>query len=85
MIAGTGSVRDEGGTTPIETGDAFVFKPGEPHQIVNDGAEDLVLYTIADNPIGESWHYPDSDKYAVLVPKRRIMRSDEVPYYEGEE
>src|SRR5258708_4672349 len=43
VISGKGSVRHEDGTTAIETGDAFIFEPGEPHQITNDSAEDLVL------------------------------------------
>src|SRR5580693_6580709 len=59
VISGSGKVRHKDGTTPIETGDAFIFKPGEPHQLINDGVEDLVLYVVADNPIGESCYYPD--------------------------
>ena len=42
-------VRDKDGTTPIEDGDAFIFKPGEPHQITNDTTEDMILYVVADN------------------------------------
>jgi uncharacterized cupin superfamily protein len=50
------------GTTDIEPGDAFLFKPGEPHQLINNGSQDLILYVVADNPIGESTYYPDSRK-----------------------
>ena len=32
VISGHGLSRDAEGTTPIEPGDAFLFKPGEPHQ-----------------------------------------------------
>src|SRR5262245_8267393 len=32
VISGQGQVRHQDGTTSIETGDAFLFKPGEPHQ-----------------------------------------------------
>jgi len=85
VISGTGRVRDESGTTPVEPGDAFLFKPGEAHQITNDGAEDLLMYVVADNPIGESWHYPDSGKWAVQSPSRRLMRSEPLEYYDGEE
>jgi uncharacterized cupin superfamily protein len=85
VIAGTGSVRDESGWTPVVAGDAFLFKPGEAHQIRNDGADDLVIYVVADNPVGESWHYPDSEKHAVQSPQRRMMRSENLPYYDGEE
>ena len=54
MISGTGVARHKDGTTPIGPGDAFIFPPGEAHQLTNDGSQDLILYVVADNPIGES-------------------------------
>ena len=85
VIAGAGVVRSEDGMTPIAAGDAFVFKPGEPHQLLNDSAADLVLYVVADNPIGESCHYPDSGKWMVRSPERRMIRSGALDYFDGEE
>src|SRR3954462_1706569 len=85
VISGRGVVRHKEGSTPIEPGDAFLFKPGEPHQVRNDSNEDLVLYVVADNPIGESTYYPDSRKWAVRSPERRLLRSDPIEYYDGEE
>ena len=85
VISGTGIARHKEGTTRIERGDAFLFKPGEPHQIINDGAEDIVLFVVADNPIGESCHYPDSNKWVVQSPEKRLIRSEKIPYYDGEE
>ena len=85
VISGKGTVRHKDGTTVIEAGDAFIFKPGEPHQLINDGSEDIVLYVVADNPIGESSHYPDSGKWLVRCPERRLIRSQSLEYYEGEE
>lgn len=88
VISGTGLVRHQGGTTPIEPGDAFLFEPGQPHQLINNGAEDLVLYVVADNPIGESCHYPDSGKWLVRSQEGRVIRpegSGEMDYYDGEE
>jgi len=85
VIAGTGVVRHDKGTTAIESGDAFIFKPGEPHQITNTGKEDLLLYVVADNPIGESCHYPDSGKWLVRSPERKLIRSESLDYYDGEE
>jgi len=85
VIAGTGRVRHKDGTTAIEPGDAFLFKPGEPHQLINDGVADLILYVVADNPMGESCHYPDSGKWSVPLPQRRILRSAALDYYDGEE
>lgn len=85
VIAGTGCVRDEGGTTRIESGDAVLFKPGEAHQITNDGEVDLVFYVVADNPISDTCHYPDSGKWSVPLPERRLVRSEALDYYDGEE
>ena len=85
VISGRGTVRHKDGTTPIETGDAFVFGPGEPHQLANDSTEDLVLYVVADNPIGESCDYPDSQKWLVRSPERRLIRSEALHDYDGEE
>jgi uncharacterized cupin superfamily protein len=85
VISGSGKVRHQEGTTDIEPGDAFLFKPGEPHQLINDGAEDLIVYVVADNPIGESSYSPDSKKWTVRSPERRIIRSEDIDYYDGEE
>lgn len=85
VISGRGLVRHREGTTAVETGDAFLFKPGEPHQIINNGELDLVLYVVADNPIGESCHYPDSKKWAVNSPEHRMLSSEDLDYYDGEE
>ena len=85
MISGNGVVRHKDGITPIEAGDAFIFKPGEPHQITNDTAEDMLVYVVADNPIGESGYFPDSNKWLVYSPERRVIRSDALDYYDGEE
>jgi uncharacterized cupin superfamily protein len=85
VISGRGLVRHAEGKTPIEAGDAFLFKPGEPHQLINDSTEDLILYVVADNPIGESCHYPDSQKWVVRSPERRLIRSEPLDSYDGEE
>jgi uncharacterized cupin superfamily protein len=81
----TGYHPAQAGTTVIEAGDAFIFKPGEPHQLVNNGSEDLVLCIVADNPPGESCHYPDSQKWIVRSPERRLIRSEPLGYFDGEE
>ncbi len=85
VISGAGLARHQDGTTPIEPGDAFIFKPQEPHQIINQGSEDLILYVVADNPIGESCHYPDSKKWLVRSPEGKLIRSEPLEYYDGEE
>ncbi len=85
VISGKGTVRHADGKEAVEEGDAFLFKPNEPHQIINDGDEDLVILVVADNPIGETCFYPDSTKYAVKSPEYRLMRSESLDYYDGEE
>lgn len=85
VIAGRGVARDDEGETPIIPGDAFIFGPGEAHQLINHGDEDLLVYVVADNPIGESGYYPDSKKWIVRMPERRLLRGDALDYYEGEE
>jgi uncharacterized cupin superfamily protein len=85
VISGKGIVRHKDGTTPIEPGDAFIFEPGEPHQLTNNGSADLILYVVADNPIGESCYYPDSKKWLVRSPERKLLRSEGLEYYDGEE
>jgi uncharacterized cupin superfamily protein len=85
VISGAGLVRHKDGTDPISAGDAIIFGPGEPHQISNNSSEDLVMIVVADNPIGESCHYPDSGKWLVRSPERQIIRSGNIDYYDGEE
>ena len=85
VISGRGSVRHRDGVTAIETNDAFLFPPDQPPQLNNDGPEDLVLYVIADNPLGESNYYPDSKKWITRSPERTLMHAASLEYYEGEE
>lgn len=85
IMSGSGTVRDESGTTPVEAGDAFVFPPGEAHQLSNDGDQDLVVFVVADNPFGEFWYQPDSKKWSVSLPKRTHIRSESLDYFDGEE
>ncbi len=73
IVSGRGSMRHADGTSEVGAGDAFLFKPGEAHQLVNDGAEDLVVMVVADNPIGESYHYPDEKMWIVNSPERRYV------------
>jgi uncharacterized cupin superfamily protein len=85
VVSGQGIVRHIDGTTPIEPGDAFIFQPGEPHQISNTGSQDLIFYIVADNPIGDTCHYPDSNKWTTVYPDGRVVRSEPLDYYDGEE
>jgi uncharacterized cupin superfamily protein len=85
VISGAGTIRHQEGNKPIGPGDSFIFPPGEAHQLLSDPAQDLVFYVVADNPIGESSHYPDSEKWCVRSPEVRLMRSENLDYFDGEE
>ena len=85
VTGGSGFVRHAEGEEAIATGDTFVFEPGQPHQLRAADHEALTFLIVADNPIGESCHYPDSDKWLVRSPERRLIRSEAHDYYDGEE
>ena len=88
VISGKGSVRHKDGTTEVVPGDAFIFAPDEPHQLSNPGQEDFIYYVIADNPIGESFYYPDSAKWKVnrsSAADRVFIKGKETDYFDGEE
>ena len=88
VISGNGTVRDRDDTTDIAAGDAFMFRPNEPHQIINSGTEDLIYYVIADNPIGESGYYLDSGKWKVnktSAADRVVIKGHDTDYFDGEE
>jgi uncharacterized cupin superfamily protein len=92
VIFGRGSVRDKDGTTEVGPGDAFLFQPGEAHQLWNASDEDFVYYVIADNPrsgggTGDSCYYPDSDKWAVTTDAREevVVKGTQTDYFDGEE
>lgn len=69
ILSGEGIARHLGGETPVVSGDAFLFKPGEAHQLRNDSDEDLVVLIVADNPIGEFGYYPDDEMWILGLPE----------------
>lgn len=88
VISGRGNVRHKDGTTEVVAGDAFIFRPNEPHQLINSAEEDFIYYVIADNPIGESSYYPDSRKWKVnksSATDRVVIKGQDTDYFDGEE
>ena len=92
VVSGRGSIRDKEGITEVGPGDAFLFQPGEAHQVANTGREDFVYYVIADNPrsggtTGDSCYYPDSGKWAVVKEESEevMVKGTETDYFDGEE
>jgi len=84
IVAGRGLVRTPAGDHEVREGDCLAHPPGEPHQLTNTGATDLLYYLIADNPPSDACHYPDSNKWA-LPEQSKPVRVTPVEYYDGEE
>jgi uncharacterized cupin superfamily protein len=84
VISGRGQVRTPGGAAALREGDCLVHPPGEPHQITNTGAIDLVYYVIANNPPADVCHYPDTGKWS-LPGRADPVRVEPSNYYDGEE
>jgi uncharacterized cupin superfamily protein len=84
ILSGEGTVRADGERHSVKAGDALMHPPGEAHQIINTGTEDLVFYIVADNPPVDVFHYPDSDKWG-LRPHGKYFRATDVDYFDGEE
>jgi uncharacterized cupin superfamily protein len=86
VVEGVDSVRHEAGFSEVRAGDCFLFGPGEAHQIINQGKDELEYYVIADNPFGTSCYYRDSRKWMVGQPSERtILKGEQTDYYDGEE
>jgi uncharacterized cupin superfamily protein len=87
VVSGTGQIRTAGGSEEVASGDNLFFAPGDAHQISNTGGEDLVFYIIADNPVGESSYYPDSDKWGLPMNVNGpiLQGGSSLDYFLGEE
>lgn len=84
ILSGEGTIRANDERHAVKAGDAFIHPPGEAHQILNTGAEDLLFYVVADNPPVDIFHYPDSGKWGVR-PHGKFFRLTETDYFDGEE
>lgn len=62
----------------------MLHAPGQPHQFANRGNDDVEYLLIADNPLSEHWHYPDSGKWGLRAP-RMFFRAQTADYWDGEE
>jgi uncharacterized cupin superfamily protein len=87
IVSGRAYFRDESGVQEASAGDVLMYPPDEAHQISNPGPDDLIYYIIADNPPGDSCHYPDSGKWNVHTPPkgRIVIKGEPANYFDGEE
>ncbi len=90
IVSGRGHLRmdAEPREQAVQAGDFILHPPGEAHQLVNTGEEDLVYYIVASNPTSDVVHHVESDKWFVK-PIRKVFREVYRPgmqgYYDGEE
>jgi uncharacterized cupin superfamily protein len=85
VLSGAGVLRDDKGHAErLSAGDHVICHPGEAHQIVNDGADDLMFYVIADHHRADVTTYPRTGKRQ-LKPEYRVVEIADADYYAGEE
>ena len=99
VLEGEGSVRIDGTTHRIRTGDFISLPPGRDsaHQIVNDSTAPLRYLAVSTMRMPEVVEYPDSGKYGLMAGTpgggrqpgpdtiRHIVRvKDGVDYWDGE-
>ena len=99
VLEGEGSVRIDGETHRIRTGDFISLPPGRDsaHQIINDSKAPLRYLAVSTMQTPEVIEYPDSGKYGLMAGSsgggrtpgpdtiRHIARvKDGVDYWEGE-
>ncbi len=81
FISGSGEVTDGQEKTPVEAGDVVICPPKNPHQITNTGSVDLIYYVIADHPVADITHYPETNKWAIKPPCK-FFEMKETDYFE---
>ncbi len=85
ILSGEGIVR-KGSQEEIKIvpGDHFICYPGEAHQIVNTGREDLIYFIVSDHHPADVTTYPNSGARQIK-PEYRFIRITDANYYEMEE
>jgi uncharacterized cupin superfamily protein len=81
---GTATVRVGDERREVRGGDCFLHPPGEAHQLINTGADDLEVFIVADNPQLDGFYYPDSEKWGLRTPSV-FFKMTPVDYFEGED
>lgn len=84
ILSGTGVMRHGDQRRAVRAGDLLLHPPGSAHQLINTGDTELRYYLVADNPLTEFCHYPDSNKWA-HKPGGAVFRRQEVDYDLGED
>ncbi len=85
IVSGTGVMRTGRKKVAVKSSDCLMCPPGEPHQLINTGREDLVYHVVANNAPADIWHYPDSGKWGFTVGPTFFRLTPAKAYHEGEE
>lgn len=80
---GSGEVRYGNHRRAVSAGDAVMHPPGEAHQLINTGDEELRYLLVADNPAVDWYYYPDSRKWGIKG--QGVFRRQDVHFYLDEE
>ena len=93
ILSGEGTVRFDGETRPLKSGDVVFTPPGPgtAHQITNNSSEKLRYLALSSKEDPEVCYYPDSDKYGAYagedgqhVFELVVPGSAKVDYWDGE-
>jgi len=84
ILRGSGIMRHGDQRREVHAGDVMLHPPGSAHQLINTGDSELHYYLVADNPLSEIWHYPDSNKWG-FKPGGAIFLRQDVNYHWGED
>jgi uncharacterized cupin superfamily protein len=68
----------------VKAGDHVILSPGEAHELINNSAQDLVYFVLADHHRADVTSYPHTCKRQIK-PEYRCVRVTDADYYEGEE
>lgn len=85
VLEGSGTFYD-GDHAPhaIEPGDHVICAPGEAHQVHNTSDQNLRFIVIADHNRADVTTYPHTNK-RLIKPEIRVIKFNDVDFYEGEE
>jgi uncharacterized cupin superfamily protein len=84
ILSGEGYITDGESTHRLTAGTHLFCPPGQAHQIVNDTAEPLTYYVIADHHRADVSTYTRTGKRHIK-PEYRVINPVDVDYYADEE
>ena len=87
ILEGEATLRQNNEFRVVKEGDLIFFKTGQEfaHQFYNHTDRDCRLLILSSKNKFDVCEYPDSDKILVRNVKKLFLRSQEVPYMNGEE